>query len=424
MDVREDIGSNRSLIWDGFYENLIVDFLEYGRRSVIYGYYKDELLKDVDEITPEDKEPQSKKIEHILYEYKLMLKQTQSYKPHDFACMLLQWMTEKGIRYNYPNKIHDKKNDLIEICSAVKPFIIDANLREYLENNIDDPKITKSRLNKALSESVKDLSAPGRDIESEAIETLVNHVIDRYIFKAFDDFIYTAGYTIKQRDSDSSNEKKYERISADKGRKENKADKTLELIYRYYMKKGEVPFDTTDINNNEYAGICKSLFEHLLDSCDKKMPVTISIPLTVDPFTGCSLQILGNEYFDGVNRTGDAPLAYAVMGRNADVGSYVYEFYDYTDSDKTMLYDEFEQARLDYLEYVEDIKENMVMDNAGSLLPGKGLYEGIPGRFRFFFMGEEPEEKDDYEDTINDIMMPYDNEGEDPEFIPALGIVK
>ena len=63
MDVRAENNSARSVIWDGFYERLNRDFLLNGKRSVIYGYYRDEVKKKIENVRVGNKN-KSKKMEY------------------------------------------------------------------------------------------------------------------------------------------------------------------------------------------------------------------------------------------------------------------------------------------------------------------------------------------------------------------------
>lgn len=466
MDVRAENNSARSVIWDGFYERLNRDFLLNGKRSVIYGYYRDEVKKKIESVRAGNENKSKKMIDIIISEHISAVDNSDADSTYDFARRFIGYITETPELYNYPCRLHDQKNDLAEICNVVKPFVLEEKLREKIDafiseaNNIDDEKneedeieddnddeidndekdddnkkkkdnkditIKKTELDKALKDTLGAMEKTRIDIDPADLDALVKHVIDRIIFKSFDDYLYNAGYKVESssKDTDIAETDKAVCERVVKGRKKAKADKTLELIYRYYLNTGKLPFGAAaDIEDDEYAGMCTSLYWYLNTLFANKKEIQISVPLAADELTGCSLQIIGNKYYTRDDLDEYSPLAYAVFGRNVDdSGSYIYEFYSDLDAGDAAarLFTDFDIACEEYAQCKALAGDEIRRENASFFGPQEKK-DGIPGRFMPFFEADDLSESEAYADTVDDIKRFYDDEEDDEEFIPKLSV--
>ncbi len=451
--------NDQSSVFDSFYKNLMDDFIENGNDSVMYDYYYD--LFDLSSTKSlNGSKATSKKADQLMCAYKKLGNRPSSKELVDFTAQLLTLISSSHILYDYPFKPHTEKRDFIAIYDVVKAFIFDDEKRKEWDTLVDtlrdevkekelhdldydkknksykkkkDPsvygrKISKKKLHNVLKESVKSVSANKIRIKRNDVFGLADHVRDRMIYKAFDDFLFTAGYRIIQASNEGEDTiTSYVKFGEGKGRGKGntkKIDKTLELIYRYYLKRDFFPVEMK-VDDNDYKDLCKEFFKYLNDHAGVEGGM-ISIPLAVDRTTGCSLQLIGSNYFEnedletsnkycGDTRWKLSAFVFAVLSRCAD-GMYAYEYYNYADSTsgRPLIFTDLEIAIREYKDEIEMMKYEISENNAEFLrvCKNKKTIENIPMIFRRYFIesGEEDElTSEDYEEAEEYHNIPYDS---------------
>ncbi len=408
--MSEDIA--RSIIMEGFYGKLIKDFIENGDRSVIYRYLYDNIISSAQKYDTGSAE-KATKADFIFSEYLQLGKRPKKKELVRFTGMLLGFLSENHVLYDYHDKRLTAPEDTEGICLAVEPFIPDENKTLLMEKDNDEFTIGKTKINRILKEAVGTLNKV--DFGAPEVMNLMKHVTDRIICKAFDDFLYNAGFALIDKEK-VEGQAQYEVFGDKKGRKDKKGDKLLDLIYRYYLKYGVMPFNDCNISNPGYIEICKDLYEYLIKLLKKGYNNVnkVSVPIASDSFTGCSLQLIGNYYYSGENLK--APFAFAIMERRAEEGAFVYEYYD--DESDCRLYDDIEEAAVEYSIVNEEIKDDIISSNKEFISLKEGTLSDIPVIFRYCFDEEVAEDEEILAETRGFINRPYKIEKGDTEFIP------
>ncbi len=412
--MREDI--TRSIIMEGFYGKLINDFIDNGDQSVIYRYLYDNIINSAQKYDAGSAEIKARKADYIFSEYFRLGKRPKKKELEKFGGNLIEFLSENHILYDYHDKRLTESEDIEDICLALKPFIPKEKKNLLLNKKKDDESvIKKTRINRILKESVTTLDKA--DFGIRDVEKLMKHVTDRIICKAFDDFLYNAGFGLIDTEKQEG-QVQYEVFGDEKGRKDKKGDKLLDLIYRYYLKYGVMPFDDCNISNPGYRGICEELYVYLsklLKSGDKAAN-KVSVPIASDSFTGCSLQLIGNYYYSSEELKD--PFAYAIMERRAEEGAFVYEYYD--DESECRLYTDIEKAAVEYSVINEEIREDIISLNSEFVSIKHGKLKDIPVMFKYSFGEEEEEDEEILDETRGFINKPYKREKGDVGYIPNI----
>ncbi|MCR5627118.1 MAG: hypothetical protein K6F99_07360 [Lachnospiraceae bacterium] len=409
--MKED--RSRAIIMEAFYGRLIEDYIENYDESVIYRYLYEGMRCSAEKNA--DKSPEkAKKADYLFREYQNLGKAPEKDKLKEFTVGLITFLCNNQVVYNYHDKRLVQEEDLKDIIFAIKPFFT-KDQREELEPDKNGRLKGKAKLNKLLKSALETLERAEFDIG--AVNNLMTLVTNRMICKAFDDFLYNAGFALVDRDKvDSLDHPLYEVFGDDKGRKDKKTDKTLELIYRYYLKYWEIPVSGQSVRSEGFREMCDGLLIYLTDKYNKREleNTGIEIPLSTDIYTGCSLHLLGQHYI----AKGKVPFVFAIMVHNADEGSFTYEYYDYDGSCR--FYTDIDKAIDDYILAIAEAKDTIINNNRNAMLNMKDGLDAIPAVMMRYFVEDMDSEADIMQDTRNHVNTLYENEKGDGEYIPHI----
>ncbi|MCR5280051.1 MAG: hypothetical protein K6E19_11475 [Lachnospiraceae bacterium] len=407
------------------YSELVEDFIRDGKQSVIYRYYYEEVFgPDRIKTASSNKKATKKPTDTILLEHYLLGEHPNQSKLYNFTMKLLKAMTQRHDLYDYPNKRLDENSDMAEIIAAIEPFV--KPVLAKLPRKGGD-KLSKAKLNRMLSDSIKKISKDDECVSKEIVDRLVEHVRDRLIYKAFDEFLYTAGFRI------DLDEYKHTARTGKGGRAVAKTDKTLDLIIRYCNKMFCLPFSDADIIEDPDVRDMVTAFADRLVSMRMKKPGNkkrgISIVLAADGFTGITLQLIEECYYPlsagELSKMQDPqdgpfpPFAFVVLERFADEQVCIYEPCSHIDDD-LWIYPDLDSAIGQYKHMVATARDEIIENNYLMFSDDPdGLERDVPVGLRRFFI-EEPlgAAEELVEDTIEHISGMYSDEEEDQEFIP------
>ncbi|MCR5591558.1 MAG: hypothetical protein K6F73_08490 [Lachnospiraceae bacterium] len=405
-----------------FYSELAEDYIRDGKKSVIYRYYYEEVFGPEKVTALSGRKATKKPVDTILMEHCLLGDRPKKKKLYDFTLKMLKELAAHHDLYDYPDRRLSTEGDMGKIADAISPFIKTHLPKSEIE------KLSKAKLNVMLGDAIEELAADDACINKEKVDALVEHVRDRLIMKAFDDFLYNAGVRIEvtktEDDPDERGASGQIVKSGEKGRAIAKNDKTLELITRYYVKTGRLPFAEMDFEDPAVRHMIEEFRDRLV-MLRKKKPGNgrdgVSVVLAADRFTGITLQLIERCYFpfSVQKKIADRQFAFAVLERNAENGAYTYDAIS-SDANSVWIEPDLDEALIDYKSMVLTARDEIIENNCEIFDDDPDeIDRSVPFELKRFFTEEGEEIASELvEDTEEYIRCPYEDEEGDPEFIP------
>ena len=397
-----------------FYTMLAEDYHVNEENSVVYMHYENELKEFVSRNSKNKGKTGLPAAAYVYREYSLLGADAGADEVFAALKNIFVKLNEHPELYDQPLYVRRKEdekskdgalNDRLDfeaILNVLKPFLVPAVMDEVFCSGLAR-KCKKTELKKKVSElcikmeddaeSVTKIYEQKGLLKKAALETLYRHILKRSIDKSFKDYLYTYGYYMhRERSGDESeyeycgndadlNSKYFSLEKREGGRKGTKSDKTLRLLSWIFSRNSLYSLRGDNLENEGYVKAVKSLYRLINESFKTEKDVRLSLPIAADPYTGVTLNLLGNYYVRGVNY----PCVFAVLQRYADEGSYSFEPCEEDDIIGPEFGDDaetaFAAARAAYIAKTKAAFDEISGNNS---LYGEELEKDKKGAFKYF----------------------------------------